>query len=445
MDEAMSVARGAYQATRIAKAASTGAAVGGIWGAAAGAAWESRKHIGRLVAASATLLMLPVLFLILLPSLIFGGLTNVEGAGTSLPSLNDAAAIDGNLVGAKSVIDAILAEGIEDAKERISSHFSTTEGDAYEIANPYEDGMDCNVDLYIAAYCAAKNEMWRDIALSDMENVLRAAKDQLFSYTFTTDYREVEDDDPETKDVAETKTELWYLYTITYNGDAYLADHVFHLTDPQKALAEDYARNLSVFLGDGAYQGPTSLRPVAAIASLGNVTYTDGATNVVYFNQYDERYANKPYGTDNVGHYGCGPTSMAIVVSSLSGERVDPAQMAEWAYQHGCWCKGQGSYRSLIPGAAEDWGLTVSSCGKGDPQRIVDALSEGKLVVAIMSKGHFTQGGHFIVLRGVNDGKILVADPASRSRSEKTWDLSLIVNEASGAAASTGPFWIIGT
>ena len=61
-----------------------------------------------------------------------------------------------------------------------------------------------------------------------------------------------------------------------------------------------------------------------------------------------------------------------------------------------------------------------------------------------MSKGHFTSGGHFIVLRGVKDGKIMVADPASRSRSEKLWDLSLIISEASSGRDSGGPFWLIG-
>ena len=66
------------------------------------------------------------------------------------------------------------------------------------------------------------------------------------------------------------------------------------------------------------------------------------------------------------------------------------------------------------------------------------------LIVAIMSAGHFTSSGHFIVLRGVKDEKILVADPASRTRSEQGWELSIILNEASKAAGSGGPFWIIG-
>ena len=118
--------------------------------------------------------------------------------------------------------------------------------------------------------------------------------------------------------------------------------------------------------------------------------------------------------------------------------------MSKWAYENGGWCKGQGSYHSLIPNAAKAWGLNVEGCKASEPQRIMDALSSGKLVVAIMSPGHFTTGGHFIVLRGVKDGKILVADPASTKRSQQEWDLSIILNEASKRPGAGGPFWIIG-
>ena len=98
----------------------------------------------------------------------------------------------------------------------------------------------------------------------------------------------------------------------------------------------------------------------------------------------------------------------------------------------------------MIPAAAKAWNLPVEGCGTSDGQKIVDALSDGKLVVAIMTKGHFTNSGHFIVLRGVKDGKILVADPASYKNSQKEWDLSIILDEASPRAAAGGPFWIIG-
>lgn len=179
-------------------------------------------------------------------------------------------------------------------------------------------------------------------------------------------------------------------------------------------------------------------------ATYEGVTFTDGATTVVYYNQGDERYKDKPYGTDNIGGYGCGPTAMAIVVSSLTGETVDPVEMVKWSYDNGYWAPGGGSYHALIPGAAKAFGLKSEGSTAKEPQRIVDALSSGKLMVALMGKGHFTSGGHFIVLRGVTSGgKILVADPASKKRSEQEWDLSLILDEAHKSAGAGGPFWII--
>ena len=178
--------------------------------------------------------------------------------------------------------------------------------------------------------------------------------------------------------------------------------------------------------------------------SYEGVVFTDGGMEVMYYNQMDERWADVMYGTSStIGQGGCGPTSMAIVTSTLTGEAHDPVELAQWSVANGHRCEGNGSYHSLIPAAATAYGL---SCEKNlDAQGIVDALSSGKLVVVIMSKGHFTRGGHFIVLRGVtSEGKILVADPASYGRSEQEWDLSVIMDESNKAAGSGGPYWAIG-
>ena len=441
LDQTASDAHTVHGAVKTGKAiasAAKGAAVGGPYGAAAGLALAVGQHGKKLLAAVAVLLLLPVLFILMLPGLIFGGLTSSGTPGQ--PVLNDGDAITAHMDSIAAAIDEILAEGVADAQARAARDFATTGGDNYEVVQPFT--VASNTNSFIGQYCAAKEQSWANISLDDMKGILRGGKSHLYSFTRTSEMRTVEADDPDTPDVVETKQETWYIYTLVYNGEDYFADQVFHLTDDQKELAGNYAQNLSLFLSDGSiqhteYSGGT-------IASLGNVRFTDGTTEVVYFNQLDQRYANQPYGTDNIGGYGCGPTSMAIVVSSLTDDIVDPTAMPKWAYEHGGWCKGQGSYHSLIPNAAKAWGLNVEGCRASEPQRIIDALSNGKLVVAIMSPWHFTTGGHFIVLRGVKDGKILVAAPASTSRSQKEWDLSIILNEASKRPGAGGPFWLIG-
>lgn len=435
--------KGAIKAGKAISSAAKGAAAGGPYGAVAGAVWAGRKHIGKIIAVIVILLLLPVLFVLMLPGLIFGGLLNAfSPSDTKQPILNSETAIVESANDITFTINSILGEALDDVMVRIEADFASSGADQMEVKNPYSSGLVYNANLIISQYCATRDEDFERISLDDLAAVLRENKEQLYSYTGTQENREVTIEDPETGEDTIT-IEVWMVYTIRYNGESYLADSVFSLTDEQKELAADYASNLSLFLGDGLLQNLVEWTG-NSIPSLGDVTFSDGVTPVVYYNQLDERYASQPYGTDNIGGYGCGPTAMAIVVSSLTDDMVDPIKMAHWSYENGYWCKSSGSYHALIPAAAEEWGLPVSGCTTSEPQRILDALAEGKLVVAIMSEGHFTYSGHFIVLRGVKDGQIMVADPASYKRSEQRWDLSIILNEASRRAAAGGPFWIIG-
>lgn len=54
--------------------AAKGAAIGGPYGAAAAALWENRRTVVKIVIAVVFVLFLPVLIVLMLPSMIFGGL-----------------------------------------------------------------------------------------------------------------------------------------------------------------------------------------------------------------------------------------------------------------------------------------------------------------------------------------------------------------------------------
>lgn len=172
--------------------------------------------------------------------------------------------------------------------------------------------------------------------------------------------------------------------------------------------------------------------------------YHEGYANIPYYNQTDARWGSLSYGNSTIYSGGCGPTSLAMVVSGLTGQRITPNIVADWSYRNGHRAEGQGSYWSLMTAGGSYYGLNVEPVSRKNPNKIVQALSEGYPVIASMSKGHFTNGGHFIVLRGITpNGKILVHDSASVERSNKEWDLSIIMNESSTNGGTSGsPFWI---
>ena len=190
---------------------------------------------------------------------------------------------------------------------------------------------------------------------------------------------------------------------------------------------------------------PTCDPSVTHFATADGQQYlTGGLIDVVYFYQGDKLWENLYYGTDKISTHACGPTAMAMVVSSMTDTVIDPPAMSQWAVTHGHWARGSGSYHSIVMGIASDFGLTAESFKSRDINDILDTLLSGKLLVALMGPGHFTQRGHFIVLRGVTlSGEILVADPNSPDNSLKAWDPQLILDELSKSTASGSPLWVI--
>lgn len=212
--------KGAIKAGKAISGAAKGAAAAGPYGAVAGAVWAGRKHIGKIIAIIAILLLLPVLFLLMLPGLIFGGLVNAfSPADPDTPILNSETAIVENANDITFTINAILGEALDDVIARIEEDFASSGADQMEIKNPYSSGPVYNANLIISQYCAARDEDFESISLDGLASALREHKEHLYSYTSVQESREVTAEDPETGEEI-TTTETWIVYTIRYNGES---------------------------------------------------------------------------------------------------------------------------------------------------------------------------------------------------------------------------------
>jgi len=145
-----------------------------------------------------------------------------------------------------------------------------------------------------------------------------------------------------------------------------------------------------------------------------------------FVNYYQGNYS-EPYSQGTIATSGCGPTSLAMVLTYLLGKEVSPVETA--ALGNGTYTCDKGTTWNYFGDMAERYGVKCEEMGVSS-SNIADNLKNGKTLIMSMGPGHFTNNGHFIVLRGFDDnGKVIVADPASEERTNQTWDLDVFVNE----------------
>ena len=234
-------ARGAVKTGKALAGVAKGAAAG-PYGLAASVLWEGRKIIGKALAAFALLLFLPVIYIMMLPSLIFGA----DGlAGASKSILSDSSEIMENLAQAELAIEEILAEKHTEVLEKIEKEAGKLgKNCTYSITDEFAGNIVYESSLIISQYCASKNN-FEDISLWNLKWLLRRNLKNIFSYTATvTTYEQVDEETEKTVSIDH------YDYVVHYTGDAFFAGQVFELTETQMATAKVYARNLKLFLNN---------------------------------------------------------------------------------------------------------------------------------------------------------------------------------------------------
>ena len=142
--------------------------------------------------------------------------------------------------------------------------------------------------------------------------------------------------------------------------------------------------------------------------------------------QWDERWGYANYGENIIAINGCGPTALSMVLAGLKGDSsITPYKVAKYAENNGYYVSGSGSSWSLMSDAPYAFGVKSEELPLYK-DTIMSILKKGQPIICIMGEGDFTTTGHFIVLTGVEDGKIKVNDPNSKARSNLLWDYDRI-------------------
>ena len=140
--------------------------------------------------------------------------------------------------------------------------------------------------------------------------------------------------------------------------------------------------------------------------------------------QWDERWGYAFYADDMIAVNGCGPTAIAMVAAGLTGDNtVTPYKVAQFSAGNGYYAGDSGTSWTLMTDGAQQFGIYGEEMGLSEGE-VFSALENGHPIICSMRPGDFTTTGHFIVLTGIEDGKIRVNDPNSRVRSERLWDYS---------------------
>lgn len=190
---------------------------------------------------------------------------------------------------------------------------------------------------------------------------------------------------------------------------------------------------------------PAPLENKAASDGEFTLSLTTSIGTLTYYNQSDSRWADYLYGgSDPLSVYGCGPTVMAMLVTSFTENTCQPPDMAAWAAANHYWSLGNGTKHEFIPEGAAAFGLQAESFGDLTVEGVMSELKSGHILVALMGPGHFSDSGHFIIITDDWTGnQVRVADPARLERTQAAWDVEIILDELLAGAKAGGPMWSI--
>lgn len=163
---------------------------------------------------------------------------------------------------------------------------------------------------------------------------------------------------------------------------------------------------------------------------LTNFPYTPGQSvdlerKTPYFIQWDNRWAYNKLGNRNIGISGCGPTSMAMILSRLKKDNsITPDKIAKDAQNY---MGNEGISWNFFYDGAKKYDYKIEDVALNE-EAMKKALGKGPLLVSV-NRGYFTLFGHIFVIDSYKDGKFIINDPNSLRNSKIEWTFDQISNQ----------------
>lgn len=163
--------------------------------------------------------------------------------------------------------------------------------------------------------------------------------------------------------------------------------------------------------------------------AVGGLTKSECQESFPLFLQWDARWGYVPFGDDNIGLSGCGPTCVAMAAFALTrDESMTPDKIAQAAADGGYYEAGVGTNWSFMTEGAAQFGISGKVLSL-EETAVFRELEQGHPIICSMAAGDFTAHGHYILLTGTKDGKLCVNDPNCRERSKKLWDYDTLAGQ----------------
>lgn len=165
------------------------------------------------------------------------------------------------------------------------------------------------------------------------------------------------------------------------------------------------------------------------LAHTVDMTEYENGSGVPLFLQWDRRWGYIPYGNDVAGINGCGPVCLSMAAYYLTGDaEMSPDKIIEFAKAEGYCTEEDGSTWTLVSEGAGKLGLEAVELPLSY-DRIAANLEVNNPIICVVGPGDFTSSGHFIVLTGMEDGKLRVNDPNSVANSQALWDYDTLYGQ----------------